>query len=383
MTNPTILERRALLSCLAANQTPQQIHSDIINPQLSWEKTLGAACQLGIGPLLYARLGELGVRDKIPVDVLRQSKAHCFSSQARNMKVYAELKTVLEALTGEGLPVIVLKGAVLAELVYQHVGLRTMADVDLLVDKKNLDKAGSILERLGYVPDEHHRDKHWYREHHHHLVPYVSSDGSMTIEIHWHIIERTAFNDLPIEELWAHARAVKIASVPCLTLSAEHMLLHVGLHLSSPNRFQGQLRGLYDVAELLRRYGDDLDWTEVCRVATIADARKYLYVVLCLARDALGAPVPIVAIRQLRREISFLPFEERLVMQLALNAAFIIDVEEDSIYEWVLLDLLNGLLGCRTRREACQTVITKIAQRARLTMASKWGRQVVSSSRRV
>jgi hypothetical protein len=383
MTNPAILERRALLSCLAANRTPQQIHSDITDPQLSWEKTLGFACQLGIGPLLYARLGELSVRDKIPVDVLRQGKAHCFSSQARNMKVYAELKTALEALTGGGLPVIVLKGAVLAELVYQHVGLRTMADVDLLVDKKNLDKAGSILERLGYVPDEHHRDKHWYREHHHHMVPYVSSDGSMTIEIHWHIIERTAFNDLPIEELWAHARAVKIASVPCLALSAEHMLLHVGLHLSSPNRFQGQLRGLYDVAELLRRYGDDLDWAEVCRIAAIADARKYLYVVLCLARDALGAPVPIVAIKQLRREISFLPFEERLVMQLGLNAAFIIDVEEDSLYEWMLLDLLNGLLGCRTRREACQMVITKIVQRARLTMATKWGRQVESFARRV
>ena len=58
----------------------------------------------------------------------------------------------MAALTREGLPVVVLKGAALAELVYQHIGLRTMADVDLLVEKKNLDKAGSILERLGYCP---------------------------------------------------------------------------------------------------------------------------------------------------------------------------------------------------------------------------------------
>ena len=154
------------------------------------------------------------------------------------------------------------------------------------------------------------------------------------------------------------------------------MLLHMGLHLSSPNRFLGQLRGLYDVAELLRRFGHELNWTESARVAALADARKYLYVVLCLVRDTLGAPVPVEVLRQLRREISFLLFEERLVKHIGLNAAFIVDVEENSLYEWILLDLLKSLLGCRTRREACQTVISKIAQRARTGLANKWGHRV-------
>lgn len=270
MTNPTALERRVLLSCLATNRTAQQILSDITNPQLSWEKVFHVACQLGVGPLLYVRLGELGLRNKIPVEVVRRIKEECFSSQARNMKVYAALKTVLEALTGEGLAVVVLKGAALAELVYRHIGLRTMADVDLLVEKKNLDKAGAILEQLVFLPNEGYGDKLWYREHHHHMVPYVSSDGSMTIEIHWHIIERTALMDLPIDQLWARTQSIRIASVPCLALSVEHMLLHVALHLSSPNRFLWQLRGLYDVAELLRRFGPELKWTELLRMAALA-----------------------------------------------------------------------------------------------------------------
>lgn len=126
-----------------------------------------------------------------------------------------------------------------------------------------------------------------------------------------------------------------------------------------------------------------MDWVVVCRAAALAGARKYLYVVLCLVREALGESVPAEVISQLRREVSFFPFEERLVMYLGLHAAFIIDAEEDSLYEWMLLDLLNGLLGCRTRREACQTVMAKIVQRARLTMATKWGRHVESSARRV
>jgi hypothetical protein len=376
MTNPSALERRALLSCLATNRTAQQILSDITDPQLSWEKLFDVARRLGVGALLYVRLGELGLRDKIPVDVARRSKEECFLSQARNMKVYAELQTVLSALTLEGLSVVVLKGAALAELVYRHIGLRTMADVDLLVEKKDLDKAGAIIERLGFLSYEGYRDKQWYREHHHHMVPYVSSDGWMTIEIHWHIIERTALIDMPIDQLWARAQSVRIASVPCLALSVEHMLLHVALHLSSPNRFLGQLRGLYDVAELLRRFGHELNWAELLRMAALADAHKYLYVVLFLVRDALGSAVPVEVLRQLRREISLLPLEERVIKHIGLHAAFIVDVEEDSLYEWMLLDLLKNLLACRTLSESCRDVVSKIVLRARTGLANKWGHRV-------
>jgi Uncharacterised nucleotidyltransferase len=376
MTNPSKLERRALLSCLATNRTAEQILSDITDPQLSWEKLFDVACQLGVGPLLYVRLGELGLRDKIPVSIARRIKEECFSSQARNMKFYAEIKTVLIALIREGLSVVVLKGAALAELVYRHIGLRTMADVDLLIEKKNLDKAAEILERIGFLPDEGYRDKRWYVEHHHHIVPYVSSKGSMAIEIHWHIIERTARMDLPIEQLWARAQSVRIASVPCLALSVEHMLLHAALHLSSPNRFLGQLRGLYDVAELLRRFGHELNWAELLRVATLADAHKYLYVVLCLVHEALGAPVPIGVLRQLRRNMFLLPLEEALIKHIGMHAAFIVDVEEDSFYEWILLDLLKNLLSRRTRREACGDVLSRIVQRARTGLANTWSHRV-------
>jgi len=373
MTNPSALESRVLISCLATNRTAQQILSDITDPQLSWEKLVDVACQLGVGPLLYIRLGEFGLRDKIPVDIAGRIKEECFSSQARNMNVYAKLKTVLATLTGEGLSVVVLKGAALAERVYRHIGLRTMADVDLLVEKKNLDKAGAILERLGFLPYEGYHEKQWYRERHHHMVPYISSDGSMTIEIHWHIIERTALRDMPIDQLWARAQSVRIASIPCLALSDEHMLLHVALHLSSANQFQGQLRGLYDVAELLRRFGPELNWAELLRVAALVDAHKYLYVVLCLVRDALGAPVPVEVMKQLRREISLLPLEERLVKHIGLRAAFVVDVEEDFLYDWILVNLLMNLLSCKTHSDACHNFVSKIVLRVRTGLEKKWG----------
>ena len=97
---------------------------------------------------------------------------------------------------------------------------------------------------------------------------------------------------------------------------------------------------------------------------------------LCLVRDALGAAVPVEVLRQLRQEISLLPLEERLVKHIALHAAFIVEVEEDSLYEWMLLDLLKNLLSYRTRREACPDVISKIVLRARTGLSNKWGHRV-------
>jgi hypothetical protein len=81
-------------------------------------------------------------------------------------------------------------------------------------------------------------------------------------------------------------------------------------------------------------------------------------------------------LRQLRQEFSLLLLEERLVKHIGLQAAFILDVEESPLYNWMLLDLLKSLLSCRTRREACYDVMIKLAQRARTGLANKWGHRV-------
>jgi len=68
------------------------------------------------------------------------------------MKVYAQLRKVLQVFCQEKVPVIVLKGALLAELVYQHIGLRTMDDVDLLVSKQDLGKAELFSSNWASAP---------------------------------------------------------------------------------------------------------------------------------------------------------------------------------------------------------------------------------------
>jgi hypothetical protein len=365
-------ETRVLFGCLSAGALPPQVCSDLTDPSLSWRKVVDTACRLGLGALLYSRCGEHAVREHMPTQVLCSLKDDYFFYQARNMKVYAELRNVLTAFSHHGLSVIVLKGAALAELVYRHIGLRTMTDIDLLVRKEDLRKAAVIMEELGFRADEHYRSKEWYHHCHHHLAPYISPDGSISVEIHWHVLERTAPMDFAIEELWTRPKAVRVAQTPCLRFSAEHLLFHVALHLASSSQFRSQLRGLCDVAEILRTLEQEIDWQELLRLTVLTRASRYLYVVLRLTTELFGAPIPGAALNQLRRTSRFLPLEESWAVRAGLEALLITDIETRPFYEWVGLDLLTHLLSGESGVRVVLGVSRKVFERCQSRIEDRW-----------
>jgi hypothetical protein len=76
---------------------------------------------------------------------------------------------------------------------------------------------------------------------------------------------------------------------PIRTLSVEDTLLHLSIHRT---RSALRLRWVVDVAELVGRYGQQLDWAAYLERAGAAGARTTSWVVLSLARDLFDAPVP-------------------------------------------------------------------------------------------
>ena len=356
------IESRTLLNCLHLRVKPHQLQSLRIDRSLSWETLFDAAAHLGVGPLLYFRLKDPSVSQMVPKGILQQRRGDLLRSQVQNMKVYAQLRKVLQVFCQEEVPVIVLKGALLAELVYQHIGLRTMDDVDLLVSKQDLGKAEFILEQLGFCPDEAYRPKDWYKVHHHHLVPYVSPDGSTVVEIHHDIIPVNDPIKVPIDKLWERARPIRIASIPCLTLTWEDLLVHLSHHICAQNEFFGQLREICDIAELIGRYGQEITWDELLRISRAYKVEKHVYFALCLARDTLGAAIPAGVLKQLRQETRLLPLEERLIRFIGSKAILLFDLSKHPLYEWILLDALKSVVNLRKRTEIVQSIGNNIVR---------------------
>ena len=68
----------------------------------------------------------------------------------KNLELYHEISKVLAALQDNAIPVIVLKGAALAALVYPNIALRPMRDVDLLIRDDDIWSVDKIILQLGY-----------------------------------------------------------------------------------------------------------------------------------------------------------------------------------------------------------------------------------------
>ena len=144
----------------------------------------------GIGPALYLALKE-PLREICRDDLIELKRIYREDAQ-NNILLFHELGKVLKALGDAGIPVIVLKGACLAEAVYGNIALRSMIDADLLVKKCDLNKAAEVLKQCGYSANyDFQVDKEIALQLQH--LPTLKAAKKPLIEIHWTIFDYTYF----------------------------------------------------------------------------------------------------------------------------------------------------------------------------------------------
>src|SRR5262245_60284423 len=115
-----------------------------------WEVLRGFIEAERVGPLLYRTLGRQGLLEPAIEEALRWEHRR---AALHNRLLLRALAACLRAFAAADVPVIVLKGAALAEQIYGEVALRPMIDVDLLIPGRHRDTGRAVLERLGYILD--------------------------------------------------------------------------------------------------------------------------------------------------------------------------------------------------------------------------------------
>jgi hypothetical protein len=283
------------------------------------------ATRLGVAGHVHAALVADPSHGGAPPEAWTRLGSAYYAFGARNALLLAALSQVLEALRARGIPVIVLKGAALVETVYGNLARRTMHDLDLLVHPEHAATAGEALEVLGYAPDEWYRPREWYLANLHHLVP-LKRDG-VTVEVHHHLLPPSVPVLVPDAELWARARATTIGGAPALVLAPEELVVHLVLHLVLANRWVRGLSALRDIAEVVARHGDALDWERV--EAYGAPAPRAIHAGLFVARDLAGAAVPDAVLSRLREAGGVSSLESRAIVATARVLA--VGIEDDGL----------------------------------------------------
>lgn len=278
-------ENRLLLYCSRAD-VPEGKASELnylLRSRMNWEFISQAARSHNVRELLYHNLKRLSNRGFIPAVVMEDLKQAYHETIARNMYIYAELRTILDAFHRAGLEAIALKGAALAGVVYPDIGLRPMADIDLLVREEELAVADRVMTDLEYSAVHNLDSRQWERENHFHLPAYRHARKPVVVEIHWHFTANRPSAD--IREWWKRALCRDIMGYSILVPSPEDMLIHLAVHLFNHGYDNGfVLRGLCDIFEMLRHHDGSIDWSLVADEIKKQGIGRQVHSVFHLAR---------------------------------------------------------------------------------------------------
>ena len=252
-------EDRLMVLCARTRLSDEAASSirSLLDEGLDWEYVLRRALAHGVMPLLYRNLSTL-CPELVPEDALSSLRSFCDNNTRRNLMLTAELCSVLGVLSAENIQVIPLKGPLLAESAYGHLGLRQMADLDILVHRADVLRAKDILSSRGYQPfEELTRAQEASVLRHDCEYPLWRLDPEVVVEIHWRITPKTFPFPLNAQILAQRLRPSRLGPTSVAGTEPEDLLLILCVH--SAKHMWTKLSWVCDVAEVIRAY-EDIDF---------------------------------------------------------------------------------------------------------------------------
>jgi hypothetical protein len=250
-----------------------------------WPACVDLAIRHGLGPLLHGRARTFADEWPLPPATEKELRNVFLMATVDTQRLVAAAADAVEGLAAAGVRVAVLKGLHLAVSVYENPAFRCMTDVDLLVPADQLPAARDVLLRAGYQstgtddPTLHHAAS-------------LARARAAPIELHHELCPTPNPFRIRVDAMWERMVPVSIAGRSALALCPEDLLLHLCVHTAYNHRCLVPLRNVYDIAAVVGRNGDGIDWRMLEDLTRETGTERAVFCGLALARDMFDAPVP-------------------------------------------------------------------------------------------
>jgi hypothetical protein len=315
------LETLLILSCVRRDLDAERIQN-LVKSGPDWHVILRGVERWSLAPLVYTSLRQADPTGQVP-DPVAERLRHLYRRQTIYWIVQREvLRDTLQRFSEANVPVIVLKGAALATLVYPSPALRPTRKVDLLVRERDAARVEALLISMRHAPASPAAAEAGAGPDRHPGLKYWSRRRMSVLDVRTHIrpADRLPAGHVRIENFWERAQPAQIESVAALVFSPEDLLLHIALDIAFAGRFVGHARALCDIGQMCGRYGAAIDWGQIIAEARAYQAVKPLYYALRWARELVGAGVPSQVLAELRKGFTQVPLEDRLIAAGARQA---------------------------------------------------------------
>lgn len=358
-----------------------------LSPDLNWAFLLDSAKQERIASLLYRVFSQSQKTiSLVPKSFFKHIENVYLWAKRDNMLSFKMMKEIISAFKQNNIEVIVFKGPILAELIYNDLGLRPMRDWDILIKPEDFTKADRLLEnKFGYlkrfrldppgsIKTSPYRNSILYNN---------PSSYPKHVHLYWHLINLLPYNNgimtkFKMERLWHNSAIVNLGNLEVRTLSIEDHLIYLCLH--ALNHGYRPLLLHCDINEVIIK--NDIDWGNLVEEAFEFGLSKQVYYGLYLASEILKTDIPskvLIRLRPKRQGIMEKRFFSSLVKgELAINdvntAFFLNLIFNETVWERAkfafsaLFPPGKDLLIIRQNKEWNQGIFVK-AKRAKAGLA--------------
>lgn len=320
ITNELRLAR--LCACL---QIKEAIKAEIIKlirqGDLDWEFFLDLVRQEGVGALAFKSIGkDPEIKEAIPAGVYEQLENIYYCTLGKNILLSKELEEVAGLLEKENIELIIFKGLMLAETLYQDLGLRTMSDIDILAREDDLIRINSLLKRIGYFSNIEINEKSGFsftalRN----SILYFKNKGTTTYwHLYWHLINSLPYNRSVVQKfrmskVWGDSEIISLGKIKLRAFSLYHQIIYLCFHAMG-HSFRPLIL-LCDIKEFIGQNSHKIDWDILIKEALGMGLEKYLYYGLYFSRMVLAMEEGEVVLNKLKPKRLSL-FEKRFIISV-------------------------------------------------------------------
>ena len=220
--------------------------------------------------------------------IIAQAKAAYVEASWQNLSRIGRLLAVLRRFEEDDIPAVLLKGAALTLRYYRNYGMRSMADIDLLVHPHHVERAAARLADLGWSVTGGARSDFLPTAM---RVMHACSFGAEPIhslDLHWTLSVRSPEVD---QMFWAATDTIEVDSTRVRVLSPTDQVFHVCTHAVQPT-WEPSPRWILDVMAVLDAPGTRIDWARMIEVARRTNATVRLRTALDELRPYAADRIP-------------------------------------------------------------------------------------------
>ncbi len=283
---------------------------------IDWEQVVSLAKTHGLFCILYKTLNKADKAD-IPESVFSEFKNSFFKNSYRNLSLSATLIGIYDLFTQNNIAAIPIKGPLQSELIYKDIGARAFADLDILIRKKDVAKAMSLLKNHGYrtnvdIPNGQ-LSSFLNKEN---FFELSNETGSVHIDLHWELTGRYATKPVAVENLVSRTIKIDFLDRTIQTLSYEDLLIYLCIH--STSHCWDKLEPIISIAEIINAGNID-DWEALFERARKFKCKRMVMLGMMLAEYFFDAKLPVLIHPKISAEVVLKRLSKHFIRRIENN----------------------------------------------------------------